>query len=174
MSIPESPDCGNDLHQHSDLLLAPQLQNLSDHFFFQGIKNRVKKITALEKLLVTCSDALFFWLRQPLLLTLVSHREKMRWPSGGKREIIFRASSGRAGVKGMLPMRCPPLWRREEVPLITFPKRGRVTGFLQNQNYRIFTSGKIQPDNASKFNTRTLSRLRQVFVYSFQKLKNSK
>jgi hypothetical protein len=31
--MPESPDFGNDLHQHPDLLLAPQLQNLSDHFF---------------------------------------------------------------------------------------------------------------------------------------------
>jgi hypothetical protein len=28
-----SPDFRNDLHQHPDLLLAPQLQNLSYHFF---------------------------------------------------------------------------------------------------------------------------------------------
>jgi hypothetical protein len=28
-----SPDFGNYLHQHPDLLLAPQLQNLSYHFF---------------------------------------------------------------------------------------------------------------------------------------------
>jgi hypothetical protein len=30
--MPHSPDFGNDLHQHPDLHLAPQLQNLSDHF----------------------------------------------------------------------------------------------------------------------------------------------
>jgi hypothetical protein len=28
-----SPDRKNDLHQHPDLRLAPQLQNLSYHFF---------------------------------------------------------------------------------------------------------------------------------------------
>jgi len=31
--MPDSPDFGNDLHQHPDLLLVPQLQNLSDRFF---------------------------------------------------------------------------------------------------------------------------------------------
>jgi hypothetical protein len=31
--MPDSPDFGNDLHHHPDLLLAPQLQNLSYHFF---------------------------------------------------------------------------------------------------------------------------------------------
>jgi hypothetical protein len=31
--MPDSPDFGDDLHQHPDLHLAPQLQNLSDHFF---------------------------------------------------------------------------------------------------------------------------------------------
>jgi len=33
--MPDSPDFGNDLNQHPDLLLAPQLQNLSDRFFMQ-------------------------------------------------------------------------------------------------------------------------------------------
>jgi hypothetical protein len=31
--MPNSPDFGNDLHQYPDLLLVPQLQNLSDRFF---------------------------------------------------------------------------------------------------------------------------------------------
>jgi hypothetical protein len=30
--MPDSPNFGNDLHQNPDLLLAPQLQNLSDRF----------------------------------------------------------------------------------------------------------------------------------------------
>jgi hypothetical protein len=33
VSMPDSPDFGNDLHQHPDLLLVPQLQNLFDRFF---------------------------------------------------------------------------------------------------------------------------------------------
>jgi hypothetical protein len=31
--MPHSPDFGNDLHHYLDLLLVPQLQNLSDRFF---------------------------------------------------------------------------------------------------------------------------------------------
>jgi hypothetical protein len=43
--MPDSPDFGNDLHQHPDLHLAPQLQNLSDHFFHGTTHQFLKKIT---------------------------------------------------------------------------------------------------------------------------------
>jgi len=34
------------------------------------------------------------------------------------------------GIKGMLPLGCLPLWGREGVSLIAFPKELRVTGFF--------------------------------------------
>jgi hypothetical protein len=38
--MPDSPYPGNDLHQHPDLPLAPQLQNLS-YDFFVTLQNQV-------------------------------------------------------------------------------------------------------------------------------------
>ena len=49
------------------------------------------------------------------------------------REILSRNRRKIRGLRGMLPLRCLPLWGREGVTLIGFIKKYVVTGFQQSR-----------------------------------------
>jgi hypothetical protein len=59
----------------------------------------------------------------------------------------------------MLPLGCLPLWGREGVTLIAFPKEWRMTGFLQSHDFNFYLNLRGAPSEST-----SLSKMEDIDI----------